>query len=156
MEYAHWITNNISKRLIEISDKIWEFAEIGLMEEKSSALIADELEQAGFFVERAVADMPTAFVGSYGTEKPIIAILGEYDALPELSQTVDPERKPLTEGGAGHGCGHNLLGTGALGAALAVKQAIEDAKVTGTIRYYGCPAEETFNSKGLHDSCRLI
>ena len=147
-DYALWITDTIKNRLIEISDTIWEFAEIGLLEEKSSALLADELKQAGFSVDTGVADMPTAFVASYGTEKPVIGILGEFDALPELSQAIAPERKPLITGAPGHGCGHNLLGTGALGAALAVKQAIDDEDVRGTIRYYGCPAEETFNSKG--------
>lgn len=83
-----------------------------------------------------------------GPKKPIIAILGEYDALPGLSQAAEPAKKPLKEGAPGHGCGHNLLGTGSLGAVLAVKETIDAGDAKGTIRYYGCPAEESFNSKG--------
>ena len=148
MDYARWITENIGGLLIDISDKIWRFAETGLMEENSSRLLADALKQAGFTVETGVADMPSAFVASYGKGKPVIGILGEYDALPGLSQEAVAERKALMEGAPGHGCGHNLLGTGALGGALAAKAAIDANDATGTIRYYGCPAEETFNSKG--------
>lgn len=134
--------------LIDISNQIWNFAETGFQEFRSSKLLADVLEENGFKVFRQVAEMPTAFYASYGDESPIIAVLGEYDALPGLSQAPEPIRKPLKEGAPGHGCGHNLLGTGSLGGALAVKEAIDDGEVRGTIRYYGCPAEEIFNSKG--------
>ena len=95
-----------------------------------------------------IAAMPTAFVASYGNGKPTIAVLGEYDALPGLSQVAEYTRKPLKEGAPGHGCGHNLLGTAGVGGVLAVKKAIDTGEVKGTIRYYGCPAEENFNAKG--------
>ena len=134
--------------LINISDQIWEFAEVGLQEFKSSKLLTKTLDDAGFSVKSNVADMPTAFYADYGGGKPIIGILGEYDALPGLSQKTEPFRAILTEGAPGHGCGHNLLGVGSLGAVLAVKEAIDLGEVKGTIRYYGCPAEEIFNAKG--------
>jgi aminobenzoyl-glutamate utilization protein B len=95
-----------------------------------------------------VASMPTAFVAIYGSGKPVIAVLGEFDALPGLSQAAEPIRKPLKEGAPGHGCGHNLLGTAGVGAVLAVKEAIDAGEVEGSIRFYGCPAEEIFNAKG--------
>ena len=141
-----WLETNQDK-FISISDQIWSYAEIGLLEENSSNLLADTLENAGFKVERGVAFMPTAFIASYGTERPVIAILGEYDALPGLSQMAEPIKKPLKEGAPGHGCGHNLLGVAGLAAALAIKEAIELGKVVGTIRYYGCPAEENVDAK---------
>ncbi|MBY9004240.1 MAG: amidohydrolase [Candidatus Lokiarchaeota archaeon] len=145
--WLKWIKENITK-LSSISDQIWEFSETGLEEKKSSKLLADTLEEAGFSVKRGVADMPTAFYADYGSGKPIIGILGEFDALPGLSQVTEPIKKPLKEGAPGHGCGHNLLGVGSLGAVLAVKEEIDAGEVSGTIRYYGCPAEETFNAKG--------
>ena len=92
--------------------------------------------------------MPTAFVATYGNGKPVIAVLGEYDALPGLSQVAEYIKKPLKEGAPGHGCGHNLLGTAGVGAILAVKKAIDAGEAKGTIRSYGCPAEEIFNAKG--------
>jgi aminobenzoyl-glutamate utilization protein B len=95
-----------------------------------------------------VAAMPTAFVASYGNGKPTIAVLGEYDALPGLSQVTEYIKKPLKEGAPGHGCGHNLLGTAGIGGVLGVKKAIDAGEVKGTIKYYGCPAEENFNAKG--------
>ncbi|MFX0177578.1 MAG: amidohydrolase, partial [Candidatus Hodarchaeota archaeon] len=146
-KYIFWIDTN-KERLIEISNEIWKFAEIGLEEYESSKLLIETLKSAGFRIQGGVADMPTAFVASYGVGKPIIAILGEYDALPGLSQIAEPVKKPLKEGAPGHGCGHNLLGVGALSAVLAVKEAIDAGDAKGTIRYYGCPAEEKFNSKG--------
>ncbi|TFF99419.1 MAG: amidohydrolase, partial [Promethearchaeota archaeon] len=146
-KYKKWIEENREK-FIEISDKIWAYAETGLEEYKSSELLTKTLEEDGFKVKKGVADMKTSFVASYGDSSPIIAILGEYDALPGLSQAAEPKRNPIEEGNPGHGCGHNLLGTGSLAAVMAVKKAIEDGEVDGTIRYYGCPAEETFNAKG--------
>lgn len=147
-KYANWIKNNIKELLIDVSDQIWEFAELGLEEYKSAQLLIKVLKDNGFTVQEGVADMPTAFVASYGTGKPVIAILGEYDALPGLSQEAAPVKKILKEGAPGHGCGHNLLGVGSLGGVLAAKEAIDAGEAKGTIRYYGCPAEETFNSKG--------
>lgn len=136
-----------SQLLIEISNSIWEFAEIALLEHKSAELLADTLEKEGFQVKRGVAGMPTAFVASFGSGTPIIGILAEYDALPGLSQENLPYKKALVEGEAGHGCGHNLFAGGSLGAALAVKGVIQNNKLKGTIRFYGCPAEEDVGGK---------
>ena len=102
----------------QVSKQIWDYAELGYHENKSSALLQAQLKAAGFAVESGVADEPTAFIASYGEGKPVIAILGEFDALPGLSQQSVPERAPVTPGGAGHGCGHNLLGSGAALAAV--------------------------------------
>ncbi|MHA2288509.1 MAG: M20 family metallopeptidase [Promethearchaeota archaeon] len=134
--------------LIDVSDQIWEFAELGLEEFKSSKLLIKTLSEAGFSVKSDVKDMPTAFFADYGNGKPVIGILGEYDALPGLSQKVQPTREVLVDGAPGHGCGHNLLGVASLGAVLSIKEAIDSGEVNGTIRYYGCPAEEKFNAKG--------
>ncbi|WP_298865995.1 amidohydrolase [uncultured Gimesia sp.] len=129
--------------LIAVNQSIWNYAEVGLQETKSSQLLIEKLKQDGFTVKSGVSDMPTAFVASYGSGKPVIGILAEYDALPGLSQKAIAYRESLTEGGAGHACGHSGLGTAALGAALAVKRAIEKHHLKGTIRLYGTPAEET-------------
>src|SRR5438105_12944215 len=126
----------------DVSRKIWEFAEVGYKETKSSALLQSELRAAGFTVEAGVAGMPTAFVATYGHGKPVIGILGEYDALPGLSQEELPERKPRVEGGSGHGCGHNLFGSGSALAAVALKDWLAAQKISGTLRFYGTPAEE--------------
>ena len=141
-----WIEEN-KDRIIEISDMIWEFAELGLMEFKSSALLADELEKYGFKVERGVAGMPTAFVATWGEGKPVIGIMGEYDALPGLSQKPVPWKEPLKPGAPGHGCGHNIHGTSGMAAAIAVKMAMEKYGLKGTIKFFGCPAEENFDGK---------
>jgi len=133
--------------LIYLSDQIWEFAEIAYQEHKSAKALADYAEQQGFTVERGVAEIPTAFIASYGSGKPIIGILGEFDALPGLSQKAQPSKEALTENAPGHGCGHNLFGTGSLGAALAIKELIAEGKLQGTIRFYGTPAEENGNGK---------
>lgn len=135
------------ERIIEICDKIWEYAELGLIEHKSSKLLADELEKHGFRVEREVAGMPTAFVATWGEGKPIIGVMGEYDALPGLSQKKVPHPEPLEPGKPGHGCGHNIHGTSGAAAAIAVKEAIEEYGLKGTIKFYGCPAEENFSGK---------
>ncbi len=133
--------------LIRMSDAVWAHAETALHETESSQLLADYAEQQGFDVERGVAGMPTAFIASYGEGRPVIGILGEYDALPRLSQAATPNRSPLHEGAAGHGCGHNLFGVASLGAATAIKQLLESGKLQGTIRYYGTPAEEAVGGK---------
>jgi len=134
-------------KLTELAKEMWKHPELGVEEFQASKLIADALEQAGFSVSMGVGQMPTAFVASWGEGKPIIGILGEYDALPGLSQKLSATRESIEEGGPGHGCGHNLLGVASLGAVLAVKEAMEKAKIKGTIRYYGCPAEETLVGK---------
>ena len=133
--------------LIDISDKIWILAETALKETHSSQLLADYAEKQGFRVQRGVSHMPTAFVASYGEGRPIIGILGEFDALPGLSQQATPSRRPVTPGAPGHGCGHNLFGAGSLGAAIAVKELISSGELKGTIRYYGTPAEEAVGGK---------
>ena len=129
--------------LWQLNRKIWEYAEVGLQERQSAAAIVHLLRKHGFDVEVGVADMPTAFVASFGSGRPIIGILAEYDALPGLSQDTVPERKPFREGGAGHACGHSALGSAAVGAALAIKHVLEQRGLSGTIRLYGTPAEET-------------
>ena len=141
-----WIDSN-KERIIEICDKIWEYAELGLIEYKSSKLLADELEKHGFEVKRGVAGMPTAFVATWGEGKPVIGIMGEYDALPGLSQKKVPRPEPLEPGKPGHGCGHNIHGTSGAAAAIAVKEAMEKYGLKGTIKFYGCPAEENFSGK---------
>ena len=125
-----------------IAKQIWGFAELGYQEEKSSALLKSHLEKEGFTIESGVAEIPTAFVATYGQGRPTIAILAEYDALPGMSQDAVPERKPIVEGGSGHACGHHLFGTGSVAAAVAVKDWLARSKTTGTIRLYGTPAEE--------------
>jgi aminobenzoyl-glutamate utilization protein B len=129
------------------SRTIWEYAELGYQEEKSSALLNRELQAADFRVQASVADEPTAFVASYGQGQPVIVILGEFDALPGLSQAATPDRSPVVAGAPGHGCGHNLLGSGAALAAVALKEYMERNHVTGTLRYYGTPAEEGGDGK---------
>jgi len=116
MDVSTWIENHQAE-FIALSDQIWACAETGYKEERSAHALGDALARAGFEVAYGVADIPTAFVASYGQGKPVIAILGEYDALPGLSQQVMPERRPVVTGGNGHGCGHNLLGVAALAAA---------------------------------------
>lgn len=132
----------IESDLAATSAAVWEHAEIALRESKSAALLANALEEGGFRVERGVAEMPTAFVASYGSGKPVVAFLAEYDALPGLSQKVSAIVEPRIPGAGGHGCGHNLFGVGSVGAGLALKQAMDEHNLPGTIRVYGTPAEE--------------
>jgi aminobenzoyl-glutamate utilization protein B len=134
--------------LVAVNQDIWTYAELGLQEHRSAARLAGLLKKAGFRVKEGVSDMPTAFVAEYGSGKPIIGILAEYDALPELSQQAGTAtRQAIAGANAGHGCGHCALGTAAVGAALAVKDAIEKHHLPGTIRLYGTPAEETVIGK---------
>ncbi len=133
--------------LIGMSDQIWAYAETALREHKSSKLLADYAESHGFTVTRGVSGMPTAFIARYGTGRPVIGIMGEYDALPGVSQKAIAEKSPLVEDGAGHGCGHNLFGAGSLGAALAIKELIAAGKLQGTIIFFGTPAEEAVGGK---------
>lgn len=138
---------NHQEELIKISDAIWEHAETAFEENASSKLLADYAEKNGFTVERGVADIPTAFVATYGSGKPVISVLGEFDALPGLSQKTEPTKNPLQQGDPGHGCGHNLFGTGSLGAAIAIKELIASGKIKGTVKFFGTPAEEKFFGK---------
>ena len=145
-----------------LSRAIWEAAEVGYKETRSSALLRDELKAAGFRVEEGVAGMPTAFVATWGSGRPVIGLMGEFDALPGLSQDSVPEPRPRVAGGAGHGCGHNLFGVASLAAALAVKAQLDARKLPGTIRFYGTPAEEGGNGKvymvraGLFDVADVV
>jgi aminobenzoyl-glutamate utilization protein B len=133
--------------LEDVALEIWENPELGLHEEKSSRLLRETLEAEGFEIEQGIGGMPTAFLATYGEGEPRIGILGEFDALPSLSQKAQPEREPVEEGAPGHGCGHNLFGTACLGGAVAVKRAIEAGDLDGTVVYAGCPAEETLVGK---------
>ena len=133
--------------LTDLSDKIWSFEEIAFRETKSAKALADFAEAHGFRVKRGVAEIPTAFTAEFGSGSPIIGILGEFDALPGLSQKTVPTKDPLHPGSAGHGCGHNLFGTASLGAAIAIKELIAAGELKGTIRFYGTPAEEKFFGK---------
>lgn len=131
----------------DLSRKIWEYSEVGYKETKSSSAYVAELKAAGFDVQEGIASIPTAFVASWGSGKPIIGIMAEYDALPGLSQYDTPEKKARVEGDPGHGCGHNLLGTASVFAAIAAKDALTERKLPGTIRLYGTPAEEGGGAK---------
>jgi len=148
--------------LTDLSDKIWSFEEIAFQETKSAAALSDYAESLGFKVTRGVAEIPTAFVAEYGSGSPIIGILGEFDALPGLSQNKVPTKSPMHEGAPGHGCGHNLFGVASLGAAAAIKDLIDEGKIQGTIRFYGTPAEEKFFGKlwmiraGLFDDVDVV
>ena len=133
--------------LIKISDSIWALAETAFNESESSRILADYAEKNGLTVTRGVADIPTAFTATYGSGKPVISILGEFDALPGLSQKASPTKEPLNEDAPGHGCGHNMFGTSSLGAAIAVKELMEKGKIKGTVKFLGTPAEEKFFAK---------
>lgn len=133
--------------LVRLSDSVWRFAETALKETRSAALLADHAEQAGFRVTRGVAGMPTAFVAEFGSGSPVIGVLGEYDALPGISQKAQPTREALEDGAPGHGCGHNLFGAASLGAAIAIKRLIEDGTLRGTVKFFGTPAEEAVGGK---------
>jgi aminobenzoyl-glutamate utilization protein B len=127
--------------------QIWEYAEVGYKENKSAALHVQNLKAAGFTVETGVAEIPTAFVATYGSGSPVIGILAEYDALPGLSQTAIPEKNPIAGKNAGHGCGHHLFGTASVSAGIAIKELIASGKLKGTVKVYGCPAEEGGSGK---------
>ena len=130
------------KELIGVSDSIWALAETAFEETVSAEILASIAEFNGFTVERGVAGMPTAFVATYGSGKPVISVLGEFDALPGISQKAQPTKEPLNAGAAGHGCGHNLFGVASLASAIAVKELIEEGKLKGTFKFFGTPAEE--------------
>jgi len=133
----------IKPRFIDLADRVWAMPEVCYTEARSSAEHLAELRHQGFRITQNVADIPTALMGEWGEGGPVIAFLGEYDALPGLSQEAGvAEHRPIEAGGHGHGCGHNLLGSAALLAATAVKDWLAANKVPGRVRYYGCPAEE--------------
>ncbi len=159
-----WLSQaEVVERFGKISDAIWSYAELGMQEFKSSALLANTLEEAGFTVAREQAGMPTCFVATYGSGKPVIGILGEFDALPMISQKAwATEHNPVVEGGPGHGCGHNMMCTAAAAAAISVKEAMDMYNIPGTIKVFGSPAEETLISRpymvraGLFDGVDAI
>ena len=131
-----------AERFGQVSRAIWESPELGFHETRSSALLEQALRENGFEVRAGVAGMPTAFTASYGSGSPVIVLLGEFDALPGLSQTDRPEKSAVTPGAPGHACGHNLLGSASALAAVAIKEEMQARGLKGTIRYYGTPAEE--------------
>jgi aminobenzoyl-glutamate utilization protein B len=131
----------------DIARQIWSFAEVGYQEVKSSALLQQQLRDAGFDVKAGLADIPTSFTATWGSGKPVVGIIGEFDALPGLSQAAQPDRKPIVANGAGHGCGHHLFGTASTAAAIAVKEWLVANKRSGTLRFYGTPAEEGGSGK---------
>ena len=135
------------KELTDISDNIWSYAELSLVEHQSSKALSDYAEKNGFKVERGVAGMPTAIVATYGSGRPRIGILGEFDANAGISQKKQSSKEARIAGAPGHGCGHNLFGTGSLGAAIAIKELMEKKKLKGTIVFFGTPAEETIFGK---------
>ena len=145
-----WVSRAIEQRgedYREMSRKIWEWAELGYQERRSSELVQKELRRAGFEVRAGVAEIPTAFVASYGEGKPVIGILAEYDALPGLSQAAAPIRKERVSGGAGHGCGHHLFAAASTAAGVALKDWLVETGRGGTVRVYGTPAEEGGSGK---------
>lgn len=133
-------------RYKDIALKIWDYAEVGYKEVKSSAMHQETLKAAGFQVEAGVAGIPTAFVATYGSGKPVIGILAEFDALPGISQQAIPEKASAGKD-AGHACGHHLFGTASVAAGIAIKELIESKQFTGTIKVYGTPAEEGGSGK---------
>lgn len=142
----HWINEHHSS-FTNMALKIWEHPELAYSEKYASNLQISVLKEAGFSIERSIGDVETAFLAEYGSGQPVIGILGEFDALPGLSQKVSAIRDEVLPYGPGHGCGHNLLGTAGVEAVLALKNAIDQEDLIGTIRYYGCPAEEELSGK---------
>jgi len=139
---------NTINRFGLISDAIWNYAELGMQESNSAALLIKTLEEEGFAIEKNVAGMPTCFVATWGSGKPVIGILGEYDALPMISQKpLTPFQSPVVDGAPGHGCGHNMMGTAGVAAMIALKKTMETYKIPGTIKFFGSPAEETIISR---------
>ena len=145
---CNWIERN-APRFTQLSDEIWANPELSYQESFSSKLQADFLAQEGFHITWGIGGLKTAFCAEWGSGKPILGFAGEYDALANLSQKALPYPEPLQEGAAGHGCGHNLLGVGAMAAACALKAWLEENHYSGCIRYYGCPAEETGSGKSF-------
>ena len=140
--------DSMAKPYADMADRIWADPELSLKERRATALYVKALEDLGFRVEQGLCGIDTAFSGSFGSGRPVIGILGEYDALSGLSQKAGAtEEAPLVPGGSGHGCGHNLLGVGSLAAAVAVKEYLERSGASGTVVFYGCPGEEGGSGK---------
>ena len=163
---AEFLEKSIDKnkeRFSKVALDIWEFAEMGYQETKSSALLASELQKEGFKITKNVANIPTAFIAEYGSGGPIIGILGEFDALPGLAQSNSPFKEVVSnETGAGHACGHHLFGAASAWAAVTIKEWLENNNVAGTVRFYGTPAEEGGSGKvymvreGLFDDVDVV
>jgi len=145
-ELADWLEER-QQRFITMADTIWANPEVALTESKACALQAEALARDGFAITSDIGGLPTAFMAEWGRGAPVIGFLGEYDALPGLSQKSQPGQDPVVPEGPGHGCGHNLLGTAALAAAMALKAWLHETGQAGIVRYYGCPAEETITGK---------
>ena len=156
-----WVDDH-QEEIRSLADQIWDLAEPAFQEFQSAALLRKELERHGFRVSEGEGSLATDFVAEYGSGRPVLGILAEYDALPGLSQERSAEHRPRQEGGTGHGCGHNLLGAGAVGGVLALKAVMREQKLPGTIRLYGTPAEEGGNGKvymvraGLFDDVDVV
>jgi len=147
-EFLERIIDKNKERFSEVALDIWEFAEMGYLETKSSELLASELQKEGFKITKNVANIPTAFIAEYGSGGPIIGILGEFDALPGLAQSNSPFKEEVNnETGAGHACGHHLFGAASAWAAVTIKEWLENNNVAGTVRFYGTPAEEGGSGK---------
>ena len=144
------------KELIGLSDKIWAFAETALKETQSAKLLADYAEQQGFKVTRNVAGLSTGFIAEYGTGKPIIGVMGEFDALPGLSQKASPTRDPLVQDAAGHGCGHNMFGAASLGSALSIKELIATWQVKGHHSFLRNTGRRRCGGKNLYGKSRTL
>jgi aminobenzoyl-glutamate utilization protein B len=145
-EVVTYIDKNTS-RFTGLSDSIWEYAEPSFKEFKSTQLLSDFLQREGFSIKQNISSFPTVFIASYGADKPIIGLYGEYDADPGASNKTVPYREELIKGGYGHGGAHNLLGVGSIAAAVAIKELIKKGKLKGTIRYYGSTAEGTLGTR---------
>lgn len=159
------LLDSIKQREAESWDmalRVWGWSEVGYKEAKSSALLAERLEKAGFTVKRGVAKIPTAFTATLGEGQPVIGVLGEYDALPGLSQEAVPFKQRAKDRHAGQGCGHHLFGVASASACLALAEQLKAGKLKGTLRFYGCPAEEGGSGKvfmaraGLFDDCDVV
>jgi aminobenzoyl-glutamate utilization protein B len=146
----------------KVAQQIWRWAEPGFQETRSAELLAETLEDAGFKVERGVADMPTAFTATFGSGSPVIGVMGEFDALPGLSQDAVPHQQALPDGHYGHACGHHLFGAASVYASIAIADQIRSGNMKGTIRFYGTPAEEGGHGKtfmvrdGLFEDCDAV
>ncbi|WP_079527725.1 amidohydrolase [Halobacillus hunanensis] len=145
-DILQWMEQN-EETFTEMAQNIWNNPQLAFEEEYASQLQMKTLEQAGFRIQNPVGDIDTAFVAEYGNGKPIIGVLGEFDALPGLSQQAAVTQEEVVPGGPGHGCGHNLLGTAGVEAVTALKEKMTQEDLSGTIRYYGCPAEEVLSGK---------
>ena len=139
-----------AKEILDASDEIWGCAETAFQEDNSVKVLCDLLKKEGFAVEENLADVKTAFKGTYGSGKPVIGILGEFDALSGLNQEpCATEKKAMVDGAPGHGCGHNMLGTASLSAAIGLKKYLEETGKSGTVVYFGCPGEEGGSGKAF-------